>query len=102
MVAVILESGEPERLYTGLSLLASAAADGREARGLISHGALPVLLDPPERLRELWATTRELVRLEACSAAVQFHGLTRDDLPFEVTSVPRFLGEVQGWQLVAL
>jgi hypothetical protein len=27
MIAVILASGEPERLYTGLSLLVSAAAE---------------------------------------------------------------------------
>ena len=40
MIAAILESGEPERLYTGLSLLVSAAADGRPARGLVSFGAL--------------------------------------------------------------
>ena len=29
MLAVVLESGELQRLYTGLSLLVSAAADGR-------------------------------------------------------------------------
>ena len=45
MIAAILESGEPERLYTGLSLLVSAAADGRPARGLVSFGALAPLLD---------------------------------------------------------
>ena len=45
MIAAILESGEPERLYTGLSLLVSAAADGTEARGLVSFGALAALLD---------------------------------------------------------
>ena len=28
MIAVILESGDPQRLYTGLSLLVSAAAEG--------------------------------------------------------------------------
>ena len=48
MIAVILESGELERLYTGLSLLVSAAADGRPARALVGFGALGPLLD--ERL----------------------------------------------------
>ena len=36
MLAVILESADPERLYTGLSLLVSA----EEARGLATFGAL--------------------------------------------------------------
>ena len=44
MIAAILESGELERLSTGLSLLVSAAADGTPARGLASFGALGVLL----------------------------------------------------------
>ena len=46
MFAAILESGELERLYTGLSLLVSAAAEGRPARGLAGFGALGPLLDP--------------------------------------------------------
>src|SRR3954447_23801962 len=48
MIAAILESGELQRLYTGLSLLVSAAADGRPARALLGFGALGPLLD--ERL----------------------------------------------------
>src|SRR4051794_10518792 len=48
MIAVILASGEPERLYTGLSLLVSAAADGRRALGLATFGALETLLADPE------------------------------------------------------
>ena len=40
MLAVILESADPERLYTGLSLLVSA----EEARGLATFGALGALL----------------------------------------------------------
>ena len=46
MIAAILESGRLERLYTGLSLLVSAAAEGRPARGLVSFGALEPMLDP--------------------------------------------------------
>ena len=45
MIAAILESGELERVSTGLSLLVSAAADGREARALATFGALGALLD---------------------------------------------------------
>ena len=46
VLAAILESGDPERLYTGLSLLVSAASEGRPARGLVTFGALGALLDP--------------------------------------------------------
>ncbi len=46
VLAAILESGDPERLYTGLSLLVSAASAGEEARGLVTFGALGALLDP--------------------------------------------------------
>ena len=46
VIAAILESGELERLSTGLSLLVSAAADGEEARALVTFGALgPLLAD---------------------------------------------------------
>jgi peroxiredoxin family protein len=40
MIAVILASGRLDRLYTGLSLLVSAAAEGRPARGLVTFEAL--------------------------------------------------------------
>jgi peroxiredoxin family protein len=40
MIAVILESGEPTRIYTALSLLVSTASEGEQARGLVSFGAL--------------------------------------------------------------
>ena len=46
MLAAILESDDPERLYTGLSLLVSAASEGREARALLTFGALGAVLDP--------------------------------------------------------
>ena len=88
MIAAILESGQPERLYTGLSLLVSAAAEGRPARGLVSFGALGPLLDdaPPgedtfsRSLHELRATARELedCRLWACAAAVELTAADAD------------------------
>ena len=130
MIAAILESGRLERLYAGLSLLVSAAADGRPARGLVSFGALAPLLDPDLRehalrsgaapavaeegretfarsLVELRATARELddCRLWACAAAVE---LTAAD-PAAVAqrldgvmSTPRFLREVVGADLVVV
>src|SRR5918995_1492593 len=95
MIAAILESGELERVCTGLSLLVSAASEGRPARALATYGALGVLLDedlearalaggaphvaPEARavfartLAELRTAARELedVRIWACAAAVE-------------------------------
>jgi peroxiredoxin family protein len=95
MLAVILESGEPDRLYTALSLLVSTAAEGEPARGLLSFGALPSLIagevDP-----DLWATARELdIPLHACAAA-------GDPGDFPVISMPRFLKETAGARLVVV
>jgi peroxiredoxin family protein len=130
MIAVILASGRLERLYTGLSLLVSAAADGRPAHGLATFGALPVLLDDALAARALRAedtpglsetgrpvfartlsalldTAAELdeCHLWACAAAVETTSVERAavEARFEgVLSVPRFLTAVAGAQLVAL
>jgi peroxiredoxin family protein len=115
MIAVILASGEPERLYTGLSLLVSAAADGREARGLATFGALEALLAEPaaaedtfgRTLAELRATAAELdgVRIWACAAAVETAGLDRATVEERlegVLSTPRFLREARDAQLVVV
>ncbi|MGH2948196.1 MAG: hypothetical protein ACRDPC_18405 [Solirubrobacteraceae bacterium] len=130
MIAAILESGEPQRLYTGLSLLVSAAAEGRPARGLVGFGALGPLLD--DRLlarglrpdaapdvvdagREAFARTLaelrdaaaelEECRLWACAAAVEATGAARADVEARldgVMSTPRFLREVAGADLIVV
>ena len=130
MIAVILESGELERLYTGLSLLVSSAADGRPARALVGFGALAPLLD--ERLlaralrpeaapdvsdagREAFARTLaelrdtalalEDCRIWACAAAVEATGADRALVEARldgVLSTPRFLREVAGADLVVV
>ena len=128
MIAAILESGEPERLYTGLSLLVSAAADGEPARGLVSFGALAALLDDrlddharhaatrvidAERepfartLAELRDTALALddCRLWACAAAVAATGVAREDVEARlhgIMSTPRFLRETAGARLVVV
>jgi peroxiredoxin family protein len=130
MIAAILESGEPERLYTALSLLVSAAADGTPARGLVTFGALGALLDDEleanarepgaaphvvaaERepfartLAELRDLARELpdCRLWACAAAVEATGADRAAIDARldgVLSTPRFLRETAGARLVVL
>jgi peroxiredoxin family protein len=125
MIAAILESGRLERLYTGLSLLVSAAADGRPARGLVSFGALAPMLDPDLRgralasgaladaetfarsLAELRDTARELedCRLWACAAAVELTAASAEAVEARldgVMSTPRFLREVAGADLVVV
>jgi peroxiredoxin family protein len=130
MIAAILESGEPERLYTGLSLLVSAAADGTEARGLVTFGALGALLDDALAARALapgaaphvagaeaepfartlaelrdMARNLPLVRLWACAAAVEATGASRAAIEAHldgVMSTPRFLRETAGARLVVV
>ena len=125
MIAAILESGRLERLYTGLSLLVSAAAEGRPARGLVSFGALAPMLDPDLHARaarceavadgetfarslvELRATARELedCRLWACAAAVELTAADPAAVAEQldgVMSTPRFLREVAGAELVVV
>ena len=130
MIAAFLESGEPQRLYTGLSLLVSAAADGRPARALVGFGALAPLLDErllaralrPEAapdvsevgreafartLAELRDTAIELddCRIWACAAAVEATGTDRALVEARldgVLSTPHFLREVAGADLVVV
>jgi len=128
MIAAILESGELERLSTGLSLLVSAAAEGRPARALATYGALEVLLDPDLHARALrpgaaphvspaglevfartlaelrdTAAAMEDVRIWACAAAVEASDADRAAIEERldgVLSTPRFLREVAGAELV--
>jgi peroxiredoxin family protein len=130
MIAAILESDQLERLYTGLSLLVSAAADGTPARGLVTFGALGPLVDErlaerallpsaaphvtgPEReafarsLAELRDTALALedCRLWACAAAVAASGAPRARVEARlhgVMSTPRFLRETAGARLVVV
>lgn len=125
MIAVVLESGELQRLYTGLSLLVSAAADGRPARALVGFGALAPMLaerldDRPaaapdvtehetflRTLTELRDTALALedCRIYACAAAVDATGVERalvDERLHGVLSTPRFLREVAGADLVVV
>jgi hypothetical protein len=109
-LAAILATGEPERLYSGLSVLVSAAVDGDRCLGLATFRSLELLLDRPpsgrgERfdrsLGELIATAGDLDALElyACSASVQELGLDGEPLG-GVMSTPRFLREARGAELI--
>ena len=126
VLAAILESDDPQRLYTGLSLLVSAASAGEEARGLLTFGALGAILDPEleARAREsathvvaaereafartlaaLRATAFELpeCRIWVCSAALEANGLDRAAVPEDlagVTSIPQFVRDCAQARLV--
>ena len=127
MIAVIFASGRLDRLYTGLSLLVSTAAEGEAARGLATFEALEPLLDgellaralrpdetpalsPPGRetfarsLVALRETAAELpdCRIWACAAAVETTGLELDGRLDGVLSTPRFLRELGDARLVVV
>ena len=109
-LAAVLATGEPERLYSGLSVLVSSAVDGRACTALASFRALEQLLDPQpsgrgERfdrsLAELVTAARELdsLTLYACSASVDMLGIEGEPLD-GVMSTPRFLREASGAELI--
>jgi peroxiredoxin family protein len=130
VIAVVLASGRLDRLYTALSLLVSAAAEGEEARGLVTFEALGPMLDErlharalrrgetpwlsdagratfARSLAELRDTAAELpdCRIWACAAAVETTGTGRADVEARldgVLSTPRFLREIGEARLVAV
>ncbi len=123
MLAAILESGDFERLYTGLSLIVSAASDGRPVMALATFGALGPLIDPDlearargaehviEAEREAFARTLAQLRdaaagsVWACAAAVQATGAdwaTVSERLAGVMSTPQFMREIADHQLVVV
>ncbi len=127
VIAVILASGRLDRLYTGLSLLVSTAADGERALGLATFEALAPLLDeqllaralrPDETpalsepgratfartLVALRDTAAELpeCRIWACAAAVETTGADPSAWFDGVLSMPRFLREAGDARLVVV
>jgi peroxiredoxin family protein len=128
-LAAILATGEPERLYSGVSALVSTAADGAPAAALAAFGALDLILDPDlqRRVQEpdatpalSWAgretfakSLTELVdtalgldnlTIHACSASVETMGVVPAALTQRgldgVKSTPRFLQDVAGATLL--
>ena len=127
-LAAILASAEIERFYSGLSVLASSAADGRRCAALAAFGALDLMLDEdlmrraqePDRTPSLsWAgreafavslgklrdtvLSLEGLSIYACSASVETmllpEGRVEDRLA-GVMSTPRFLRETAGAPLL--
>jgi peroxiredoxin family protein len=108
MLAVILESGEPTRLYTAFSLLTSTAAEGEEARCLVTFGALPALMEQGDMaFEQLRWTAGELsaLSLNVCAAALASTGVDSAEAERRigpVMSTPRFLRETAGARLVVV
>ena len=125
--ARVCASGALDRLYTGLSLLVSTAAEGEPALGLATFAALDPLLDDAlhERALDPAATpaltpegratfARSLValrdtaaelpacRIWACAAAVETTGAQPGDRLEGVLSTPRFLREAGDARLVVV
>jgi hypothetical protein len=128
-LAAVISTPEPERLYSGLSVLVSTAAEGERCAALASFGALDLLLDPDllRRVQEPEATpalawagretfARSLVELvntavelesltiHACSASVETMALDPADIEASrldgVKSTPRFLRDTAGARLI--
>jgi peroxiredoxin family protein len=128
-LAAVLSTGEPERLYSGLSVLVSTAAEGTPCAALVSFGALDLILDPdlqrrvqePEATPSLsWAGRETFARslselidtaigldaltLHACAASVETMGLEPAAIAERgldgVKSTPRFLRDAAGATLL--
>jgi len=122
-LAAVIATGDPARLYSGLSLLVSTAADGARCALLLSFRGLELfeapdldrraadsgdaLLSPVGRdtfarsLVELRDTVLALdtIDVQVCSASAEMT-LVETDLP--VTSTPRFLRETAGARLLVV
>jgi peroxiredoxin family protein len=128
-LAAVLATGEPERLYSGLSVLVSTAAGGDRCAALAGFGALDLILDPdllrrvqePEATPSLaWAgretfarslvelintaTELEQLTIHACSASVETMAIDPADIEASrldgVKSTPRFLRDTAGARLI--
>ena len=126
MTAAVISTGEPERLYSALSILVSLAADGEDCAALLAFSGLALFLDPdlprlaqePERSPAVGHGGRETfgrslgelrdaalaldnLRLYACAASVETMAVEVDRLD-GVMSTPRFLRETAGARLVVV
>jgi peroxiredoxin family protein len=127
-LAAVLATGDLQRLYSGLSLLVSAAVDGESCAALATYRSLDLIMDPglgrlaanPDatpslawRGRETFARSLAELRDAAlsldslaifgCSASIETMGLTEEDVKQRLTGVmstPRFLREAAGARLI--
>jgi predicted peroxiredoxin len=111
VTAAVISTSEPERLYSGLSVLVSTAVDGEACAALLAFDGLELFLSPLEAgdeafmrsLRELRQTALELdnLKLYVCAASVEFAQAEPDLTGFDgVLSTPRFLREAAAERLL--
>jgi peroxiredoxin family protein len=126
-LAAVLATADMQRLYSGLSVLVSAAVDGEACAALVTFRSLELVLDPglgrlaanPEAtpglawqgrerfsasLAELRDTALSLDSLSiyGCSASIETMAVAASDVEDRldgVMSTPRFLRETAGAQL---
>ena len=126
-LAAVFATGDMQRLYSGLSLLVSAAVDGEACAALATFRSLELIVDPglgrlaadPEAtpslawqgrekfarsLAELRDTALSLDSLAVygCSASIEAMAVTARDVEDRldgVMSTPRFLRETAGARL---
>ena len=126
-LAAVLATADMQRLYSGLSVLVSAAVDGEACAALATFRSLELVLDPglgrlaanPEAtpglawqgrerfsasLAELRDTALSLDSLSiyGCSASIETMAVSASDVEDRldgVMSTPRFLRETAGAQL---
>jgi predicted peroxiredoxin len=127
-LAAVLSTGEPERLYQGLSVLVSTAADGVPCAALAGFGALALILDrdrarrvqEPDATPSLsWAGRETFARsldelietalgldslsMHACAASVETMAIDASDVEAlldGVKSTPRFLRDAADARLI--
>jgi len=127
-LAAVLATGDLQRLYSGLSLLVSAAVDGESCAALATYRSLDLIMDPglgrlaanpdatpslawqgretfARSLAELRDTALSLdsLAIYGCSASIETMGLTQADVEDRLTGVmstPRFLRESAGARLI--
>jgi hypothetical protein len=127
-LAAVLATADIQRLYSGLSLLVSAAVDGEACAALATFGSLELVMDPglgrlaanPEAtpglawqgrerfaasLGELRDTALSLdsLAIYGCSASIDTMAIAASDVEDRlagVMSTPRFLRETAGARLI--
>ena len=127
-LAAVLATADMQRLYSGLSVLVSAAVDGETCAALATFRSLELIMDPglgrlaavPEStpglawqgrerfarsLAELRDTALSLDSLAVygCAASIETMAVTEADVEARLTGVmstPRFLRETAGAQLL--
>jgi hypothetical protein len=110
VTAAVISTSEPERLYSGLSVLVSTAAEGEECAALLAFAGAELFTSPfhedepfTSSLRALRDQAVELPNLKVyvCAATVE---LGQAEIGMEgldgVMSTPRFLREVAGERLL--